>query len=79
IVGMGGGKTLDTATATGASLRLPIAVVPPLASTDAPCSSLVVIDTPEGKFKRYLRIPRNPTLVLVDSSIIAAAPVRFLV
>ncbi len=24
-------------------------------------------------------IPRNPTLVLVDSSIIAAAPVRFLV
>ncbi len=31
------------------------------------------------KFKRYLMIPRNPTLVLVDSSIIAAAPVRFLV
>ncbi|EBY4362103.1 iron-containing alcohol dehydrogenase [Salmonella enterica subsp. enterica serovar Bovismorbificans] len=28
IVGMGGGKTLDTAKATGASLRLPIAVVP---------------------------------------------------
>lgn len=48
-----------------------------LASTDAPCSSLVVIYTPEGKFKRYLMIPRNPTLVLVDSSIIAAAPVRF--
>ncbi|MDI4740198.1 iron-containing alcohol dehydrogenase, partial [Salmonella enterica subsp. enterica serovar Kentucky] len=35
IVGMGGGKTLDTAKATGASLRLPIAVVPTLASTDA--------------------------------------------
>ncbi len=77
IVGMG--KTTDTAKATGASLRLPIAVVPTLASTDAPCSSLVVIYTPEGKFKRYLMIPRNPTLVLVDSSIIAAAPVRFLV
>ncbi|EBC3062383.1 glycerol dehydrogenase [Salmonella enterica] len=56
IVGMGGGKTLDTAKATGASLRLPIAVVPTLASTDAPCSSLVVIYTPEGKFKRYLMI-----------------------
>ncbi|EDS4608274.1 glycerol dehydrogenase [Salmonella enterica subsp. enterica serovar Inverness] len=42
IVGMGGGKTLDTAKATGASLRLPIAVVPTLASTDAPCSSLAV-------------------------------------
>jgi glycerol dehydrogenase len=54
-------------------------VVPTLASTDAPCSSLVVIYTPEGKFKRYLMIPRNPTLVLVDSGIIAAAPVRFLI
>ncbi|ENG2550691.1 TPA: glycerol dehydrogenase [Citrobacter farmeri] len=79
IVGMGGGKTLDTAKATGASLRLPIAVVPTLASTDAPCSSLVVIYTQEGQFKRYLMIPRNPTLVLVDSAIIAAAPVRFLI
>lgn len=79
IVGMGGGKTLDTAKATGASLRLPIAVVPTLASTDAPCSSLVVIYTAEGQFKRYLMIPRNPDLVLVDSGIIASAPVRFLV
>lgn len=79
IVGMGGGKTLDTAKATGASLRLPIAIVPTLASTDAPCSSLVVIYTPQGQFKRYLMIPRNPNLVLVDSAIIAAAPVRFLV
>ncbi|MGS9059173.1 iron-containing alcohol dehydrogenase, partial [Salmonella enterica subsp. enterica serovar Infantis] len=54
MVGMGGGKTLDTAKATGASLRLPLAVVPTLASTDAPCRSLVVIYTPEGNFKRYL-------------------------
>lgn len=60
IVGMGGGKTLDTAKATGASLRLPIAVVPTLASTDAPCSSLVVIYTQEGQFKRYLMIPVIP-------------------
>ncbi len=78
IVGMGA-ENHGYGKATGASLRLPIAVVPTLASTDAPCSSLVVIYTPEGKFKRYLMIPRNPTLVLVDSSIIAAAPVRFLV
>ncbi len=76
IVGMGV-ENPGYGKATGASLRLPIAVVPTLASTDAPCSSLVVIYTPEGQFKRYLMIPRNPTLVLVDSSIIAAAPVRF--
>ncbi|WP_338628204.1 glycerol dehydrogenase [Yersinia intermedia] len=79
IVGIGGGKTLDTAKATGAMLKKPIAIVPTLASTDAPCSSLVVIYTPEGMFKRYLMIPRNPDLVLVDSQVIADAPVRFLV
>lgn len=79
IVGMGGGKTLDTAKATGALLELPIVVVPTLASTDAPCSSLVVIYTKESKFKRYLVIQQNPNLVLVDSQVIASAPVRFLV
>lgn len=79
IVGVGGGKTLDTAKATGANLQRAIAIVPTLASTDAPCSSLVVIYTQEGKFKRYMMIPRNPDVVLVDSSIIAKAPVRFLV
>ena len=79
IVGIGGGKTLDTAKATGAAMKKSIAIVPTLASTDAPCSSLVVIYTPEGQFKRYLMIPRNPDLVLVDSQVIAEAPVRFLV
>lgn len=79
IVGIGGGKTLDTAKASGATLKCPIAIVPTLASTDAPCSSLVVIYTQEGQFKRYLMIPRNPDVVLVDSEVIAHAPVRFLV
>lgn len=78
IVGVGGGKTLDTAKAVGAKLDLPIIVIPTLASTDAPCSSLVVIYTAEGLFKRYMMIPRNPSLVFVDSQVIANAPVRFL-
>lgn len=78
IVGIGGGKTLDTAKATGSALKRPIVIVPTLASTDAPCSSLVVIYKPDGQFKRYLMIPRNPDVVLVDSAVIAEAPVRFL-
>ncbi|ENE1571054.1 glycerol dehydrogenase [Salmonella enterica] len=78
IVGIGGGKTLDTAKAVGAKLNIPIIVIPTLASTDAPCSSLVVIYTAEGQFKRYMMIPHNPSLVFVDSQVIADAPVRFL-
>jgi glycerol dehydrogenase len=38
-----------------------------------------VIYTPEGAFSRYLFLPRNPELVLVDTRVIAMAPVRFLV
>lgn len=79
IVGAGGGKTLDTAKAVAHIMELPVAIVPTIASTDAPCSAIAVIYTKEGSFKRYMRLLRNPDLVLVDTSIIAKAPVRFFV
>jgi len=79
IAGIGGGKTLDTAKAVAYRLKISTCIVPTIASTDAPCSALSVIYTPEGKFKRYLKLPKNPDLVLVDTKVIANAPVRFLV
>lgn len=79
IVGLGGGKTLDTAKAVAHGAKIPVIIVPTIAATDAPCSALSVIYTPEGTFQRYLVLPRNPDLVLVDTQIVAHAPARLLV
>ena len=79
IVGAGGGKCLDAARAVAAALNLPVINCPTLASSDAPCSALSVVYTPQGAFDRYLFYRRNPDLVLVDTAVIAAAPARYLV
>ena len=79
VVGVGGGKALDTAKAAAFHAKKPLAVVPTIAATDAPCSALAVIYTDEGIFDSYLVLPKNPDLVLVDTEIIAKSPVRLLV
>lgn len=79
IVGMGGGKVIDTAKAVAHTASARVAIVPTIASTDAPTSAVSVLYTEAGAFQRYLFLPRNPDLVLVDTRVIALAPVRFLV
>jgi glycerol dehydrogenase len=79
ITALGGGKTLDTAKAVAARAGVAVVVVPTIASTDAPCSSVCVIYSNEGIFQRVDVLPRNPDVVLVDTIVMAQAPPRFLV
>lgn len=67
-------KTLDTAKALAHFMGVPVAIAPTIASTDAPCSALSVIYTDEGEFDRYLLLPNNPNMVIVDTKIVAGAP-----
>ncbi len=79
LVGMGGGKTIDTAKIAADRSNIPVIVVPTIASTDAPCSGCAVIYTKNGIFDSVCYQKTNPAVVLVDVGIIASAPTRFLV
>ena len=77
MIGVGGGKVIDTAKAAAFGLGIPVIIVPTVASSDAPCSALAVIYTDDGAVDHYMFMPSNPNLVLVDSAIIVKSPARF--
>ncbi len=78
IIGAGGGKTIDTAKIAADRAGLPVIIVPTIASTDAPCSGCAVMYTMDGVFESVFYQKTNPAAVLVDTAVIASAPVRFL-
>ena len=76
-IGLGGGKAIDTAKCVAKGEAL--IICPTIAATDAPTSHSAVLYTPDGAFDDYAYFKQSPSVILIDTSVIAKAPVRFLV
>lgn len=78
VVGLGGGKVLDSAKAVSLRLGVPVITVPTIASNDSPTSSAIAMYDDNHHLVSVDMMPANPRAVLVDTELIAGAPAHFL-
>ncbi len=76
-IGLGGGKAIDTSKCVAAGNNL--IICPTIAATDAPTSHSAVLYTDDHHFDDYAYFRQSPSVVLIDTTVIANAPTRFLV
>lgn len=77
VIGAGGGKALDVAKGVARALDIRMASVPTVASNDGPSSASIAVYDENHFMVEVQQMKRNPDLVLVDTAVIASAPVRF--
>lgn len=79
VLGIGGGKAIDSAKGVRILRGGSLIVVPTIASNDAPTSRLVVLYHDDHVLSEVRMMPTNPDAVVVDTEIIVNAPRRFFV
>lgn len=77
IVGMGGGKAIDTAKGVAHMLGVPLLSLPTLVSNCAPITALSVVYKDEGPFDSFMFFDGPPKLTVIDLDIAAGAPAKY--
>ncbi|MBF1991714.1 iron-containing alcohol dehydrogenase family protein [Fischerella thermalis] len=79
IIGIGGGKALDTAKLLAHQLHLPVVTIPTSAATCAAWTALSNVYSEQGAFLYDVALDRCPDLLILDYDLILTAPQRTLV
>ncbi len=74
IIGVGGGKALDTAKLVGHQLKLPVVTIPTSAATCAGWTALSNVYSESGAFLYDVALSRCPDLLILDYDLIQTAP-----